>query len=103
MNMRINKEKLINSGIPAAEAFKKYSFTKQEEQIVQEKEAYYEILMNIREIRKEKGLTQERLSQISGIPRTTIALIESGKRNATIDTLQSIARAMGKKIVVKLI
>ena len=52
----------------------------------------------IRQIRKEKKLTQEVLSGLAGIGRTHLVMIESGKKNANIETLEKIAAAMGIKM-----
>jgi transcriptional regulator with XRE-family HTH domain len=39
----------------------------------------------LKELRLEKGLTQEKLANKLGINRTTIAKIESGDRDLTLD------------------
>ena len=62
---------------------------------------YYDLLETIRDTRKELGLTQEQVSKKSGLPRTTVSKIESGKINATLDTLQAIARAFDKKLDIR--
>ncbi|CDA90549.1 prophage LambdaSa1 transcriptional regulator Cro/CI family [Firmicutes bacterium CAG:238] len=50
---------------------------------------------NIKEIREKKGMTQEKLSQISGVSRAIIAGLESGARaNTQTDTLLKIAKAL---------
>ena len=54
---------------------------------------------NLRRLRHKKSLTQEYLSLESGISRSHIAMIESGKRDVTISTLFKISRAM--KITLK--
>ena len=56
------------------------------------------MLDTLKKMRKKIGMTQNELSQKSGIPRPTISKIESGKRNVTIDTLTALAAAMGKRI-----
>lgn len=48
----------------------------------------------IRKIRKQKDLTQEKLSEKAGIDPKSIIQIESGKRNPTLKTLQKIASAL---------
>lgn len=49
----------------------------------------------IQEYRKEKGITQETLAKLAGIPYTTLAKIESGQvKNPTINTLIKIAAAL---------
>lgn len=49
---------------------------------------------NIRKIRYKKAFTQENLSLESGISRSHIAMIEAGKRDATITALFKISRAL---------
>ena len=48
----------------------------------------------IRELRKEKDLTQEGLSLITELDRTYIASVEVGNRNISIKNLEKIARAL---------
>lgn len=48
----------------------------------------------IRELRRRKGLTQDVLSGLAGIARSHLAMIESGEKNANVDTLWRIANAM---------
>ena len=48
----------------------------------------------IRRIRNQAGLSQEKLALKAGIDRTYLAGIESGKRNATIMSLEKIAIAL---------
>ncbi len=53
----------------------------------------------LQEKRKNKGLSQQRLAEISGIPQQTISAIESGvRKNPGVETLAPLARAMGCKI-----
>lgn len=49
----------------------------------------------IRYLRKQSGISQEKLALIAGIDRTYLAGIESGKRNATIISLEKITNALG--------
>lgn len=46
-------------------------------------------------LRKARGLTQEQLAKISGIPRTTLSHIESGEGNPSLTTLSKLALALG--------
>ena len=48
----------------------------------------------IRQLRKEKALSQEVLSGLAGISRSHLAMIESGKKSANVNTLWSIADAL---------
>lgn len=49
---------------------------------------------NVSRIRKEKGLTQEQLSELSGLSQQYISDLERGKRNPTIVTIYELAMAM---------
>lgn len=46
---------------------------------------------NVKRIREKKGLTQERLAEISGFSQQYISGIEQGRRNPTIITLYELA------------
>ena len=48
----------------------------------------------IRALRTHKGISQQELSYRSGIDRTYIAQVESGKRNIAIVNIQKIAQAL---------
>lgn len=52
----------------------------------------------ISEARKAAGLTQAKLSEMTGMNRTDISKIENGSRNVSIDTLTTIAHALGCSI-----
>ena len=51
---------------------------------------------NIRRIRLEKGLSQEKLARLARIALNTLAKIESGRsKEPTINTVTRIAKALG--------
>ena len=50
---------------------------------------------NLRRIRREKGLTQEELSELSGFTQQYLSTVESGQANPTIVTIYEIATAIG--------
>ena len=53
------------------------------------------IAKNIKKHRKEKGLSQDKLSRLADISHATIIKIESGGiQSPTIDTVQKIAKAL---------
>ena len=52
----------------------------------------------VRELRTKKGLTQEVLSGLASIPRSHLAMIESGRISPKIDTLWKISEALGMKL-----
>lgn len=49
----------------------------------------------IRKSRKERGWSQMELAGNSGLDRTYIASVESGKRNISIINLEKISKALG--------
>ena len=49
---------------------------------------------HVREIRKEKNLTQEQLADLAGVSENTIVTLESGVLNTTIATCFDIAKAL---------
>ena len=49
--------------------------------------------LKIKEIRNQKNITQQELSDLIGVKRQYISQIESGEYNITIDTLNKIAIA----------
>ena len=57
------------------------------------------ISKNIRKLRKEKGLSQDKLSKLADVAFHTIVKIESGEtKNPTIDTVKKISKALGVTI-----
>ena len=54
------------------------------------------IAKNIKKYRKERGLSQDKLSRLADVSHATIIKIESGGiQSPTIDTVQKIAKALG--------
>ena len=48
----------------------------------------------IRQIRKDKGMSQDTLSKLTGIPRMTIVRIENSQQKPRLDKLTPIAKAL---------
>lgn len=48
----------------------------------------------LRQLRNEKGLSQEKFSFVCGLDRTYIASVEQGKRNISIENIEKIANAL---------
>ena len=46
-------------------------------------------------IRKEKGLTHEKLAELAGLHPTTLSLLERNKRQPSISTLFQLADGLG--------
>ena len=56
-------------------------------------------LERLNEIKKSKGLTNEQLAEMSGVPKTTIDKITAGTNtNPKLGTLQSLCRALGCRL-----
>ena len=53
----------------------------------------------IKELRKERGLTQAELAEIIGTKQSAIARVEKEEGSSTIATLEKIADALGVTVV----
>ena len=53
---------------------------------------------NIRAYRKQKDLSQEALADLCGLHRTYIGSVERSERNVTLNTLESLASALGVSV-----
>lgn len=53
------------------------------------------IRRRVRELRGERGFTQEELCERAGISVDAISRIEGGSRTPTLDTIESVAEALG--------
>ena len=61
------------------------------------------IINAIVDARKEMGLTQKQLSELTGITQADISKLENGNANPSIKTLQRLAAAMGKKVKISFV
>jgi len=52
----------------------------------------------VKEIRQEKGLSQEKLAELSSLHRTYISAVELGKRNISLINIEKIAKALGCQV-----
>ena len=50
--------------------------------------------MNLAEIRKQKGMTQETVSELAGIRRASYTNIEQGRRTPSVETAKRIASVL---------
>ncbi len=50
---------------------------------------------NIRLMRIDAGMSQERLADEAGLDRTFVGTLERGQRNISIDNIELIAKAIG--------
>ena len=66
-------------------------------------EAEYKIIEEIIMARREMNLTQKGLAQLIGTKQSNISRLESGNYNPSMEFLQKIATAMGKRLEVRIV
>lgn len=52
----------------------------------------------VRQLRLDKGWSQDEFSDISGIHRAQVGAIERGEMNVTLRTLKTLADALGVRV-----
>ena len=58
------------------------------------------LVRTLTEARKEAGMTQQQLAEKSGVHQVNISRIENGTGNPSVETLQKLAKGMGKKLII---
>ncbi len=48
----------------------------------------------------EHNMTQQQLAEKSGVHQVNISRIENGTGNPSVETLQKLAKGMGKKLII---
>mgnify|MGYP003990612427 CR=1 FL=1 len=66
--------------------------------MISNKEILIKFGEKVREIRKEKGLSQEELAHKADLHRTYIGMIERAEKNITLINIEKIANALDKSI-----
>jgi transcriptional regulator with XRE-family HTH domain len=61
-----------------------------------------EVKDTLKKIRKEKGLTQKKLAELSGLSLNAIRKYESGERHPKIENYEKLQNALGLKSVLEL-
>ena len=62
-----------------------------------------QILTSYIKLRKEKGITQQENADRTGIKRTNVARIESGRNAPTIEVLVKLAAALDMELEIRLV
>ncbi len=75
----------------------------EERTFIEVEKKYYQIVVALKQKRERLGLTQTQLALMAKVPRTTITRVESGSRNATLQTVMALAQAMGKTVELRLV
>ena len=57
-----------------------------------------DVLKRIREIRKKKGISSDKLGEMIGMSGAAIRNIEAGRRKIKVETLEKIAQALGVSV-----
>ena len=71
--------------------------TKEEERLIEIEEKIIETMINIRE---EKGFTQKKIAEKSGLKQPTIARLEKNNHSPQLDTLLKVLIPMGYTIEI---
>ena len=62
-----------------------------------------QILTSYINLRKERGITQQEIADRTGIKRTNVARIESGRNAPTIEVLVKLAAALDMELEMRLV
>ena len=63
-------------------------------------EPEYQIVNALLTAREEAGISQTKLSELTGIAQPDISRIEKGRANPSVRTLERLAKGLGKRLVI---
>ena len=63
--------------------------------------ARQDVALQMKQARKEQGITQEMLAEKVGTKKSNNSRLESGRYNPSLDFLEKVAGGLGKEIKVK--
>lgn len=66
-------------------------------------EPEFAVIHAILEARREKGITQKELSELTGIAQGDISKLENGSANPSVRTLERVATALGKRLKIEFV
>lgn len=67
---------------------------------MEQNDARHQVARQIKDVRKEQGMTQESLAELVGTKKSNISRLESGRYNPSLDFLMKVAKGLGKQIQV---
>jgi DNA-binding XRE family transcriptional regulator len=70
---------------------------------LEKNEAEYQLIEEIIQARLDQNLTQNDLAQLIGTRQSNISRLENGNANPSLEFLEKIASALGKKIEIHLV
>ncbi len=68
-----------------------------------EREAAFKVARALIRLRKEQGLSQSEVARRAGLRQPAVARLEAGAVRPTLDTIQRIARALGREVEISLV
>lgn len=66
-------------------------------------EPEYQLIKAIINAREEKSLSQQALSDLTGIDRGDISKIENGNANPSLRTMKRLAAGLGKRLKIEMV
>ena len=89
---------MINSAVGRSwQEVRKEIFTEEE---IKDSDLRVSIIRELIKARREQGISQYQLGELSGVKQSAIARLERGNINPTIDTVQKLLAPLGKKLAV---
>ena len=73
------------------------------EEAIEGEDPAYQLRKRILELRLEKGYSQEELAKKAGTKQAVISRIENGESEPRLETINKIAKALGKKMRIELV
>lgn len=67
---------------------------------IRESDLRVSLIHAIIEARKEKGISQKKLEEFSGVKQPVIARMESGTTNPQLSTVMKVLAPLGKKLAI---
>ncbi|MEK7093184.1 MAG: helix-turn-helix transcriptional regulator [Patescibacteria group bacterium] len=52
----------------------------------------------VREMRRRRNISQEKLASLAGVHRTYVGMVERGEKNVTLNSAEKFAKALGVKV-----